>query len=74
MALYKSYSCLLLVFLSIIGLAAARDFGEKKVSCFAQCTKAFFNNECLAFCISRSFNNGNCVLDSSGIFYCCCQT
>ncbi|KAK4351085.1 hypothetical protein RND71_030398 [Anisodus tanguticus] len=77
MASYKSYSCLLLVFLAIIGLAVARNFDEKRLDsfCYEECTKTFFNNECLAFCIRRSYNDGSCKLDQqSGIFSCCCKT
>ncbi|CAN4085553.1 unnamed protein product [Withania somnifera] len=74
MALYKSYSCLLLVFLAIIGLSVARNFDEKNVSCFDVCTKTFFNNECMAFCIKRAFNGGSCILDPSGLFSCCCNS
>ncbi|KAG5617456.1 hypothetical protein H5410_017280 [Solanum commersonii] len=74
MALCKSYSCLLFVFLAIIGLAIARNFDEEPFSfCYEQCTKTFYNNECLSFCIRRSYNDGSCIEDS-GVLTCCCKS
>ncbi|KAM3247521.1 hypothetical protein P3L10_009288 [Capsicum annuum] len=74
MALFNSYSFLLLVFLAIIGLAFARNLDEKvKVSCYEICRDASSNDKCLAFCIRRSFDNGGCILDpNTQIASCCC--